>query len=201
LSTGTSQSSKTNAAPVSDSAQTLCADFRRPITRICALALAFLISASAYAIGQPGKPAGNSLLNKSAPEITRKDLSGSALALRNYRGKVVLLNFWATWCAPCQLEMPIFAKWQNQYGPAGLQIIGISMDDDSQPARKLVSKLKLNYPVAMGDVRLGERYGGVLGLPLTYLIDRRGVVRARFQGETELKTIERRMKLMLSDPQ
>ncbi len=72
------------------------------------------------------------------------------------------------------------------------------MDDDPALARRLVAKLKLNYPVAMGDTSLGERYGGVLGLPLTYLIDRRGVVRARFQGETDLKAIENQFKLILS---
>lgn len=110
----------------------------------------------------------------------------------------MLLNFWATWCAPCQLEMPVFSKWQQQYGPEGLQIVGMSMDDDSPPVRRLVGKLKLSYPVAMGDAKLGERYGGVLGLPLTYLIDRNGVVRAEFQGETDLKIIERRLKLILA---
>ena len=94
--------------------------------------------------------------------------------------------------------MPVFSEWQRQYGPQGLQVIGISMDDDSTAVRSLVSKLKLNYPVAMGDARLGERYGGVLGLPLTYLIDRNGVVRARFQGETDVKTIEKRLTAMLA---
>jgi cytochrome c biogenesis protein CcmG, thiol:disulfide interchange protein DsbE len=93
--------------------------------------------------------------------------------------------------------MPVFSKWQKQYGPRGLQVVGISMDDNSPPARKLVAGLKLNYPVAMGDARLGELYGGVLGLPLTYLIDRKGVVRARFQGETDLDTIEKQLKLVL----
>ncbi len=139
-----------------------------------------------------------SLVNRKAPGFTRRDLSGRLLSLRSYRGKVVLLNFWATWCAPCQLEMPIFSKWQKQYGPQGLQIVGISMDDDAQPVRKLVSGLKLEYPVAMGDARLGERYGGVLGLPLTYLIDRDGVVRAQFQGETDLNAIEKQLKLILN---
>jgi len=76
-------------------------------------------------------------------------------------------------------------------------VIGISMDDNVAPVRKLVAKLKTKYPIAMGDARLGERYGGVMGLPLTYLIDREGVVRARFQGETELKTIEMEMKILI----
>jgi hypothetical protein len=71
------------------------------------------------------------------------------------------------------------------------------MDDDAAPVRSLIGKMKLNYPIAMGDARLGERYGGVLGLPLTYLIDRKGVVRAQFQGETDVRTIEKQLKLIL----
>ena len=139
-------------------------------------------------------------MNRRAPEFARKDLAGKSVDLKNFRGKVVLLNFWATWCPPCQLEMPAFAAWQRQYGPDGLQVIGISMDDDATPVVGLVAKLKLNYPVLMGDANLGRQYGGVLGLPLTYLIDRDGVVRARFQGETDLKTIERRLQTILAQP-
>jgi thiol-disulfide isomerase/thioredoxin len=161
------------------------------------LFLAGLLSGVSFAAtGAPGA-APASLVNRRAPEIARPDLKGKTLDLRSFRGKVVLLNFWATWCAPCQLEMPAFAAWQQQYGPQGLQVVGISMDDDSAPVRILVTRLKLNYPVAMGDARLGEQYGGVLGLPLTYLVDRGGVVRARFQGETDLKIIEKRLKAML----
>jgi peroxiredoxin len=133
-----------------------------------------------------------------APEFTLHDLSGASIDLASLRGKVVLLNFWATWCGPCEVEMPIFADWQRQYGPQGFQVIGISMDDDPALARKLVQKLKLNYPVAMGDEKLGELYGGVLGLPLSFLIDRNGIVREKFQGEIEPKTIESRLKVLLS---
>lgn len=159
-----------------------------------------LLGAGFAAAGARAAFAAESLLNKKAPEFTRRDLSGGNLDLASLRGKVVLLNFWATWCAPCQLEMPRFVQWQRQYGPQGLQVIGISMDDDPALVRGLYAKLKLNYPVAMGDEKLGELYGGVLGLPLTYLIDRNGEVRARFQGETDLKTIEMRLKALLSKP-
>ena len=141
--------------------------------------------------------AASSVLHKKAPEFVRTDFNDKSVDLNAYRGKVVLLNFWATWCAPCQLEMPRFVAWQTEYGPRGLQIVGISMDDDSDAARRLYEKLRLNYPAAMGDEGLGELYGGVLGLPVTFLIDRRGQVRAEYQGETELSTIERRLKSLL----
>ncbi len=93
--------------------------------------------------------------------------------------------------------MPRFIAWQTHYGPRGLQIIGISMDDDSSAARRLVNKLKLNYPVAMGDEKLGRLYGGVLGLPLTFLIDSQGRIQAQYQGKTDLDSIEEQFKHLL----
>ncbi len=138
-------------------------------------------------------------MGKMAPEFSRVDIGHKRLDLRAYRGKVVLLNFWATWCAPCQVEMPTFIAWQKGYGPRGMQIIGISMDDDPAPVRSLYGKLKLNYPIAMGDERLGELYGGVLGLPVTFLIDRHGEVREKYQGETDMKTIELQVQTLLDE--
>jgi len=158
--------------------------------------LAGLLLAACFAAGAQTAP----LVGKKAPEFTRKDFSGSRIDLAGFRGKVVLLDFWATWCASCQVEMPTFVQWQRDYGPRGLQVIGISMDDDPALARRLAAKLRLNYPVAMGDEKLGELYGGVLGLPLTYLIGRDGKLRARFQGEADLKTIEKQLTVLLAEP-
>ena len=163
------------------------------------LLLAGLLLLACFAAGTHTACAAESLLNKRAPEFSRNTLNGGRVDLASYRGKVVLLDFWATWCASCQVEMPAFAQWQRYYGSQGLQVLGISMDDDPALARKLCTKLKLNYPVAMGDEKLGELYGGVLGLPLAYLIDRNGNVRAKFQGETDLKTIEKQLKALLAE--
>jgi cytochrome c biogenesis protein CcmG/thiol:disulfide interchange protein DsbE len=139
-----------------------------------------------------------SLVGRRAPEFVRRDLTGHNLDLARLHGKVVLLNFWATWCAPCQVEMPIFARWQEQYGPQQLAVIGISMDDDSEPVRRMIHAQSIDYPVALGDATLGERYGGVLGLPLTFLIDRNGKVRAKFQGETDPGKIEASLRSLLA---
>lgn len=167
---------------------------RRSLARLFGgLVFAILVVPICFAAAPVERP----LVNKPAPEIARADLNGARITLKSLRGKVVLLNFWATWCAPCQIEMPVFSRWQQQYGAEGFQVVGISMDDDAAPVRKLLAKLKINYPIAMGDAQLGERYGGVMGLPLSFLIDRHGVVRARFQGETELSTIEAQLKRML----
>ncbi len=167
---------------------------------LCNVLLVALLAASFTVAAAQAAPAAQNLLNKRAPDFTRQDLDGRTLHLNAFRGKVVLLNFWATWCAPCQVEMPVFAAWQRQYGPQGFAIVGISMDDDAAAARQLVERLKLDYPVAMGDARLGLRYGGVLGLPLSFLIDRNGVVRARFEGETDVKVMKSQLRALLTEP-
>lgn len=157
--------------------------------------LAVVFAASLAA--EPSTHSARTLLNRPAPDFALHDLNGHALRLDALRGKVVLLDFWASWCAPCQLEMPILNAWQRQYGPRGLAVVGISMDDDATTAKRIVSRLHVEYPVAMGSAHLGLRYGGVLGLPLVFLIDRDGVVRTRFQGETSAKTIEAEVRTLL----
>lgn len=135
-----------------------------------------------------------------APDFERPDLQGRRLRLRDYRGKIVLLSFWATWCAPCLEELPTLSRWQHERGEAGLQVVGISMDDDAGAAARAVRKFALPYPVAMGDEDLGTLYGGVLGLPLALLIDRDGRIVARCQGELDLVAVKARIESLLSTP-
>ena len=132
-----------------------------------------------------------------APDFSVTDLSGQTLQLSRYRGKVVVLNFWATWCSPCRSEIPRFVGFENKYGGDGFEIIGISLDDDPKRVRGFYQLLGMNYPVAIGDASLAERYGGVLGLPVSFLIGRDGRIRAKHVGETDVSGMEREIKSAL----
>lgn len=133
-----------------------------------------------------------------APDFSRPDLAGKPVHLTDYHGKLVLLNFWASWCGPCLEEMPKFSGWQRVYGAQGLQVIGVSMDDDSASARRLIARHPTAYPILIGDPELGESFGGVLGLPLTYLIDPKGRIVARYQGNGDLAKMEAKIKALLA---
>jgi len=135
-----------------------------------------------------------------APDFSLTDLSGQTLALSHYRGKVVLLDFWATWCDPCRDEIPHFIDMQNRYGPHGLQVIGISMDDDETLARDFYRQFKMNYPVAMGNADLAGQYGGILGLPITFIIDREGRIVSRHIGATDPSVFETEVRELLGAP-
>jgi len=126
----------------------------------------------------------------SAPDFSVTDLQGKKLTLSEYRGRVVLLDFWATWCAPCLEEIPHFIEMQDKLGPQGFQAIGLSMDDDLKPVQKFYEVHKLNYPVGLGSAQIADSFGGVLGLPVTFVINRDGQIRKKFVGATDPSQIE-----------
>ncbi len=173
------------------------AGLRRACVPLCTFLVALLFCC--HIVCAASESPADTLLRKQAPSFARQDLKNNRVDIAALRGKVVLLTFWATWCAPCQLEMPHFVEWQSKYGPQGLQIVGVSMDDDEPPVRAIMNRKKLNYPIIMGDEKLGTLYGGILGLPVTYLIDRKGVIRRKFRGETNLDQMEKAVTAMLAN--
>jgi thiol-disulfide isomerase/thioredoxin len=121
-----------------------------------------------------GDPAKGSV----APAFELKSIpEGKVVPLDSLRGKAVLLNFWATWCGPCKIEMPWLVDLQKKYGPEGLQIVGVAMDDtEPKEIADFAHKMGVNYIVLQGTEKVGDMYGGVDRLPLTYYIDRSGKV-------------------------
>ena len=133
-----------------------------------------------------------------APPISLTDIEGKRLDLADYKGKVVVLDFWATWCGPCRIEIPGFVEMQNKYANQGFSIIGISFDDEAEPVVQFYKDFKMNYPVAVGNQRIGELYGGVLGLPTTFLIGRDGRIYAKHTGATNPSVIEDEVRQLLA---
>ncbi len=152
-----------------------------------AAALCACLSIRIFAAGAAIGPAGR--VNTIAPDFMRTDVAGRPLRLDQFRGRVVLLNFWATWCGPCLEEIPVFSRWQRQYGDSGLQVIGVSMDDDEAAVKRFLAKQVVPYPILMGDANLGEAFGGVYGLPQSFLIDAHGLIVFRSVGEPNIEAL------------
>jgi thiol-disulfide isomerase/thioredoxin len=165
---------------------TLHVDLPLPTT-----AIADAVGASAVACPATAKPAN---LN-----FTLKDISNQNVKLSSFRGKVILLDFWATWCGPCKIEIPWFIEFQNKYGKDGLQVIGISVDDTLAKLKPYVDEMKMNYPVLQGLDRedIQDAYGPMFGIPVTAVISRDGKVCMKHAGLSSKDNFENMIKALL----
>lgn len=146
-----------------------------------ALILASLLAANAAVAADSSLLAPGA--RKAAPSFTLSDSTGKAFRLTDYLGKVVLVNFWATWCGPCKIEIPWFMEFVKKYKARGLVVLGVSMDDDGWPAVKpYMGKLKIGYPIVLGNAEVAAKYGGTDSLPVTVFVDREGKIAARHIG-------------------
>ena len=147
----------------------------------------------------PSEKATSQLKGQSAPEFALQSLDGKTVHLSDFRGKAVLLNFWATWCEPCKIEMPWFVELQKQYAPEGLQIVGVAMDDAAEKdIADFATKMGVNYPVLIGKEEVGNAYGGLPFLPTTFYIDRDGKVVDKVFGLKGRAEIEDLVKKIVS---
>ena len=142
------------------------------------------------------------LIGNLAPDFELPALDGKNLKLSDLRGKAVLLNFWATYCGPCKIEMPWFVELQKEYGPQGFQIIGVAMDDASlEDIAKFAKEMGVNYPILLGKESVGQSYGGVSVLPTTFFLDRDGKLIAREFGLQSRSVFVDHIKKALSQGQ
>ena len=140
----------------------------------------------------------NKLQGQPAPDFSLATVDGQTVKLSDFRGKAVLLNFWATWCEPCKIEMPWFVDLQKKYGPQGLQVIGVAMDDASpKEIGEFAHKMSVNYPVLVGKEAVGDQYGGIPYLPSTFYISRDGKVVDRVYGLVSRSEIENNIQKAL----
>jgi cytochrome c biogenesis protein CcmG/thiol:disulfide interchange protein DsbE len=145
---------------------------------------------------------------KTAPAFTLEDLSGRKVSLASYRGKGVLINFWATWCAPCKIETPWLVELRNRYAAQGFEVLGISADDlDRDDAKRLAEEkkqiersaqqMRIPYPVLIDGASLSKDYGGLDSLPASFFVDRNGKVVAVLLGLTSKDEIEGKIRMAL----
>ena len=138
-----------------------------------------------------------------APEFALKDLNGRTVRLRAYRGKVVVINFWATWCPPCRAEMPDLIRLQREYASHGLQIIGITFPPESKTrVQRFARSLKVNYPIILGTRQIRDRFSSEETLPLTVVIDRDGKVNDIISGILLPEEFDEKIKpLLMKNPE
>lgn len=136
----------------------------------------------------------------SAPDFELKvvDDGGKTLKLSDFKGKAVIVNFWATWCEPCKVEMPWLVDFQKKYGPEGLQIVGIAMDDtDEKTIASFAHKMGVNYPIVVGTEKVADLYGGIEGMPTLFFVDRSGKIVDHELGLRSMDLIENNIKKSL----
>ena len=151
----------------------------------------------ALLVGPTPAPADN--VRKAAPNFTLNDAQGAAIRLSDYHGRVVLLDFWATWCHGCKTEIPWYMEFQNKYKDKGLAVIGVSMDDDGwKSVKPFVEEQKMNYAVVIGNQELAKLYA-VDALPVTLLIDRNGKIAVSHAGMVEKDAFEKEIQALLQD--
>jgi thiol-disulfide isomerase/thioredoxin len=182
-------------------------NYRHRQAQIAAQPQRMQLAPEAPAAGSAGGASGTmpdgspDLRGKPAPDFTLKDLNGKPVSLKDFRGKGVLVNFWATWCAPCKVEIPWFIALNQQYGPQGLVVLGLTAEDiPLDEVQKSVKELHIDYPVLQRADTIGKDWGGLDGLPMSFYIDRNGKIVDQTVGLYSRDEVEAKIKKILAAP-
>jgi cytochrome c biogenesis protein CcmG/thiol:disulfide interchange protein DsbE len=144
------------------------------------------------------KPEAN---RKKAPNFTLKDANGAAVNLADYQGKVVLVNFWATWCGPCEVEIPWFVEFEQKYKARDFAVLGISMDDDGwKSVRPYIASHKINYRVVIGSEMVSQQFGDIDSLPTSFILDRQGRIAVNHVGLVDKRDYSNEIIKLMDDP-
>jgi len=162
----------------------------KPALLLASAALAAAVCARA----EPVAPA-------AAPAWKLKDVDGNVVSSDQFKGKVVVLDFWATWCGPCRSEIPGYVNLQKKYGADGLAFVGVSVDEDGpEVVRKFMKEHGINYTIVMADDKVVEAYAPIEGYPTTFIIDRAGMIRDRKLGSRPTADYEKEILAVLKAP-
>jgi peroxiredoxin len=144
------------------------------------------------AAAEPHKSEGTANL-----DLVFKDMNGAEVRLADYKGKVILLNVWATWCGPCELEIPELVEAYSKYKDKGVVVLGLSLDDSAETLRAYAPKKKMDYPLLLWDDKFDDAYGPIIGVPITFFIGRDGTISRRHFGPVTKERIDQEIKALL----
>lgn len=153
--------------------------------------------------GCAGKDSGGQggAVGTAAPGFALPDLEGNTVRTSDLKGKVVLLNFWATWCPPCRDEVPDFVRLQSKYRDQGLAIVGLSLDQGgARDVRPFADEYDVNYTMLIAGQETADAYGGIVGIPTTFVLDRNGTIVKRFVGRASSEAFEEAIRPLLAQP-
>lgn len=164
------------------------------LATVAGMALAVLLSACGGGAPAPAPPGAM----KTAPEFELKDVQGNLYRSATAKGTVQLVDFWATWCAPCRAEIPMFKDFNTTYGPRGFTLVGIAMDEEGiVKVKPFVEEMKIPYLTLIGNDGVVDAFGGVVGFPTKFLIDREGRIVDSWVGEVPRAVLEKKIQSLL----
>ena len=174
--------------------------FKLGVLAVLAVISVLAAPASAGSAFSPGTlEAANGAAWGNAPDFTLTTVDGKDFTLSSLKGKVILLNFWATWCPPCRGEIPDFIELAGDYKNSGFEIVGVSLDSSPKKLSKFVKSSGINYPVMLGNKKITAKYGGVRGIPTTFIIDRNGNIANKHVGRVEKTRLEKELLQLIKN--